>query len=70
MITPKKKPRGGKSSHTEQAENKKISKTHQVIEIRFSWLHSRTGNRKIYLVCSLRGLIRHIYGALLSAPIP
>jgi len=36
MITPKKKPRGGKLSHTEPAENKKFSKTHQVIEIRFA----------------------------------
>jgi len=32
MITSKKKPRGGKSSKTEQAENKRISKTRQVIE--------------------------------------
>jgi len=31
MITPKKKPRGGKLSHTELAENKRISKIRQVI---------------------------------------
>jgi len=35
MITPKKKPRGGKLSHTELAENKRISKTRQVIESSF-----------------------------------
>jgi len=66
MITPKKKPRGGKLSHTEQAENKRISKTCQVIEIRFAWLHSRTGTRKAHLVRSIRGLIGHVYGALFS----
>jgi len=63
MKTPKKKPRGRKLNNTEQAENKKISKTRQVIEIRFAWLHSRTGSRKAYLVRLIRGLIRHIYGA-------
>jgi len=55
MIIPKKKPSGGKLSHTEQAENKRISKTRQVIESSFAWLHSRTGTRKahlvLYLVC-------------------
>jgi len=70
MITPKKKPRGGTLSHTELAENKKISKTCQVIEIRFAWLQSRTGTRRAHLVRSIRGLIRHIYGSLFSAPIP
>jgi len=38
MITPKKKPRGGKLSHTELAENKKISKIRQVIESSFAWV--------------------------------
>jgi len=70
MITPKKKPRGGKLSHTELVENKKISKTLQVIESSFAWLHSRTGTRRAHLVCSIRGLIRHIYGVLLSVSIP
>jgi len=70
MTTPKKNPRGRKLSHTELAENKRISKTRQVIEIRFAWLQSRTGSRKAHLVRSLRGLIRHIYPALLSVPIP
>jgi len=36
MITPKKNPRGGKLSYTELAENKKISKTRQVIESSFA----------------------------------
>jgi len=38
MITPKKKPRDRKLSHTELPENKNISKTRQVIEIRFAWV--------------------------------
>jgi len=70
MTTPKNKPRGGKLSNTEQAANKKISKTCQIIEIRFAWVHSRTGIRKANLVYSTRGSIRHIYGALLSVSIP
>jgi len=41
MITSKKKPRGGKLSNIEQVENKRISKTRQVIESSFAWLHSR-----------------------------
>jgi len=61
IIIPQKKPRGGKLSHTELAENKRISKTRQVIESSFTWLHSRTDTKKAHLVCSLRGLIRHIY---------
>jgi len=36
-TTPKKKPRGGgKLSHTERAENKRISKTRQVIKSSFA----------------------------------
>jgi len=61
MITPKKKPRVGKLSHTELAENKRFSKTCQVIESSFAWLQSGTGTRKAHLVRSIRGLIRHIY---------
>jgi len=60
MTTPKKKPSGEKLSHTEQAENKRFSKTRQVIESSFSWLHSRTGTREAHSVGSLRGLIKHI----------
>jgi len=60
MITPKKKPRGGKSSNTELAENKEISKTRQVIESSFVWFHSRTGTKTAHLVRSIRGLIRNI----------
>jgi len=51
MITPKKKPRGDKFGNTEQAENKRISKTRQVIEIRFAWLQNRTGTRRAHLIC-------------------
>jgi len=69
MTIPKKKSRGGKLSHTELAENKKISKTHQVIKNSFAWLQSRIGTRKAHLVHSIRGLIRHIYGALLKVPV-
>jgi len=36
ITTPKKEPRGRKLSHTEQAENKRISKTRQVIESSFA----------------------------------
>jgi len=70
MITPKKKLREGKLSHTELVENKRISKTRQVIESSFAWLQSRTGTRRAHLVRSLREFIRHIYGALLSVPVP
>jgi len=66
MITPKKKPRGGKFSNTEQAKNKRISKTRQVIESSFAWLQNRTGTRRAHLVWSIRRLIRRIYGVLLS----
>jgi len=51
MITPKKKPRGGKFSNTEQAKNKRISKTRQVIESSFAWLQNRTGTRRAHLIC-------------------
>jgi len=70
MITPKKNQEVEKLSHTEQAENKKISKTRQVIKSSFAWLHSIRNTRKAHLVRSIRGLSRHIYAALLSVPVP
>jgi len=46
MITPKKKPIGGKLTNTELAENKKISKTRQFIESNFALLYHRNRCQK------------------------
>ena len=66
LVTPFKKPKNRKQDLAELLLNSVISSTRQTIETAFNWVQRRTGILQASHVRSSRGLIRHVYTALLG----
>lgn len=67
VITPFKKPRKKELTDPKKKRNRKVSKVRQMIETTFGWIDQMTGIHNASKVRSKQGLLRHIYGALLTA---
>jgi hypothetical protein len=65
IITPMKKPKDRCQNLCAKLMNSVISSTRQVIESTFSWLERRSGIFQASHLRSSKGIIRHVYGALL-----
>jgi hypothetical protein len=67
ILTPIKKPKNKELAESAKKRNKKISKVRQIVETAFGWIDQLTGIHDASKVRSDKGLLRHIYGALLTA---
>jgi hypothetical protein len=68
IHTPVKKSRSKKTlSFWERFYSRSVSKVRQYIESVFSWLHARTNIAKASFIRSSKGLIRHVFGAVMIA---